>query len=95
MSKPIPARSMTPRGFTIYDEFTDTSGSKVRVQESSIATDPRCWIFTDAASSMAATYVPHLNVEQAQRVRDALTAFIEEQQETLQAEGLAAADLPG
>jgi hypothetical protein len=73
-----PNRSTTERGFTIYDQFTDTYGSKVRVQESSIATEPRCWIFTDAASSMAATTVPHLNVEQAKRVRDALDAFITE-----------------
>jgi len=37
----IPARSTTDRGFVIYDEFTDTYGHEVRVQESSLATDTR------------------------------------------------------
>ena len=74
-----PDRSTTGRGFTVYDQFTDTHGNKVRVQESSIPTGPGCWIFTEAAaSSMAAITVPHLNVEQARRVRDALDAFIGE-----------------
>jgi hypothetical protein len=71
-------RSTTDRGLAVYDEFTDTYGSKIRVQESSAATEPKCWIFADAASSMAATTQPHLNVEQAKRVRDALDAFISE-----------------
>lgn len=67
-------RSITERGFTIYDEFTDTNGSQIRVQESSIATESRCWIFANPPS-------PHLNVEQAKRVRDALNAFIRECEE--------------
>ena len=75
-------RSTTDRGFTVYDEFTDKYGSKIRVQESSIATEPCCWIFADAASSMAATTQPHLTVEQAKRVRDALDAFIQEHEDS-------------
>ena len=70
-----PDRSTTERGFVIYDEFTDTYGSKVRVQESSAATEPRCWIFASSDHGRDGAS-PHLNVEQAKRVRDALGAFI-------------------
>lgn len=69
-------RSTTERGFVIYDEFTDTYGNGVRVQESSSAEEPRVWLFTDGAG----TGTPHLNIEQATRVRDALDAFISENQ---------------
>ena len=86
-----PARSVTGRGFTIYDEFTDTYGNRVRVQQSSSAMSPRVWIFTEDDSD--ATTSPHLDITQAERVRDALDAFITEQKEMLQAEGLAAADV--
>lgn len=41
------SRSVTERGFTVYDEFTDTYGSKIRIQESSNAAGPRVWIFAD------------------------------------------------
>lgn len=41
----IPNRSVTPRGFGVYDELTDKYGSRVRVQESSLATDRCAWIF--------------------------------------------------
>lgn len=90
----VPARSVTGRGFTIYDEFTDTYGSQIRVQESSAAPGPRCWIFTAAAEDGdTVTAAAHLDVTQAERVRDALDAFIREAKETAQAESLAAADL--
>ena len=68
-----PNRSVTERGFTIYDEFADSYGGRIRVQESGAAMEPRCWIFIDGNPG-----VPHLNVEQAKRVRDALDAFITE-----------------
>lgn len=45
------ARSATPRGFTVYDEFTDSYGSKVRVQQSSSATERRVWIFAEHAGT--------------------------------------------
>ena len=94
MTETTPARSMTLRGFTIYDQLTDAYGNDVRVQESSSATGPKVWIFCNKGGSPDQIGSPHLDLAQAQRVRDALTAFIEEQQETLQAEGLAAADPP-
>ena len=69
----IPARSTTDRGFVIYDEFTDTYGHEVRVQESSLATDTRVWVFASDGSA-------HLDIAQASRVRDALDTFIREAQ---------------
>lgn len=72
------ARSTTERGFAIYDEFTDTYGGEVSVQESSIATDCRVWIFVRHYRETGGG--AHLNIEQAKRVRDALDAFIRENQ---------------
>src|SRR5260370_30431375 len=66
-------RGTTERGFAIYDEFADTYGTVIRIQKSSIATDLRCWIFTEGGTGS-----PHLNIEQAKRVRDALDTFIRE-----------------
>jgi hypothetical protein len=86
-----PNRSATERGFTIYDQLTDTYRNDVRVQQSSAATGPRVWIFCDKGGTEESTS-PHLDVAQAERVRDALDAFITEQKEQVQAEGLAAAD---
>lgn len=65
------ARSTTDRGFVIYDQFEDTYGHVVTIQESSHADGDRCWIFTHPAAA-------HMNVEQARRVRDALDVFISE-----------------
>lgn len=69
-----PNRSATERGFTIYDQFTDRYGHRVTVQESSLATEPCCWIFHDSTA-------PHLTLSQARRVRDALDTFIRENQQ--------------
>lgn len=99
-------RSVTPRGFVAYDEFTDTYGSKIRVQQSSSAEGPRVWIFAEHAESRlperfwsrlaAAGFTrpedlgelaamlepsPHLDVEQAKRLRDALDEFISSTEE--------------
>lgn len=71
-------RSTTERGFTIYDEFTDTYGNEVRVQESSAATGAKVWIFCNDRGLPAKEEAPHLDVEQAKRLRDALDAFIRE-----------------
>ena len=90
------ARSVTPRGFAVYDEFSDTYGSQIRVQQSSSAEGPRCWIFADRDPhdhlsssdlhrlagfdldelSAKLSPSPHLDVDQARRVRDALDMFI-------------------
>ena len=73
-----PNRSTTERGFTVYDQFTDMYGHDVRVQESSSAEGARAWIFCSKGGSPQEKASPHLDVEQAKRVRDALDAFIGE-----------------
>ena len=73
-----PNRSTTGRGFTVYDEFTDTYGSTVIVQESSSAEGARIWIFCRHGGFPQKANEPHLDVEQARRVRDALDTFIGE-----------------
>lgn len=88
-----PARSVTERGFTIYDAFADKYGNDIRVQESSLATDRCVWVFASKAGHPQEPASAHLTIPQAERVRDALDAFIREAKETAQAEGLAAADL--
>jgi hypothetical protein len=103
----VPDRPTTQRGFGIYAEVTDKYGSKVTVQESSLATDDCVWIFasySEAGNVSRADFVlrhlndrlrdlnldelaahlgpsPHLNVEQAKQVRDALSEFIREHEE--------------
>lgn len=74
------ASRVTPRGFTIYDELTDRYGHKVRVQESSLATEACAWVFCDRNDGDEPGFEPspHLTVAQAIRVRDALSAFIAE-----------------
>jgi hypothetical protein len=68
----VAERSVTPRGFVIYDQFTDTHGNEVRVQQSSGASEDCVWIFC------APDLAPHLTTEMAIRVRDALDAFVTE-----------------
>jgi hypothetical protein len=98
MTETIPNRGVTPNGLTVYDEFTDTYpgehgetfGSRVWVQESGAAMS-KVWIFCDSEGEAAPA---HLDIGQAERVRDALDQFIREAKETKQAESLAAADDP-
>lgn len=73
-----PNRYATPRGFTVYDEIETSYGHTVRVQESSSAEAPHVWLFV-SDSPVVVTHNPHLTIEQAIRVRDALTAFIDEE----------------
>jgi hypothetical protein len=40
-------RSVTDRGFTVYDDLTDSHGNRVRVQESSAADQACVWIFAE------------------------------------------------
>ena len=73
-----PNRSTTERGFTTYDDFTDTHGNRVWLQTSSSAKGPCVWIFATGQPASGSTS-PHLDVEQAKRLRDALGAFITEE----------------
>ena len=73
-----PARRETPRGFAVYDEFTDKYRNQVRVQKSSLATDDCVWVFAHPEGDSTESASPHLNVEMAARLRAALGEFIRE-----------------
>lgn len=73
----------TPRGFAIYGEYKDSRGNTIRVQESSLAGGPYCWLFS-GNSDGADTFLhngqyhsvsPHLTRAQARRVAKALLRF--------------------
>lgn len=70
------AKKTTSRGFRIYCTITDLNSSEVRVQESSLATEPAVWIFTHNRNP-ALQGDPHLSVTQARRVIRALKKFID------------------
>ena len=61
----------TPRGFGIYADFTDRSGERVTVQESSLATEYCVWLGAEVGRG-------HLTVEMAVHVRDALTGWLQD-----------------
>jgi hypothetical protein len=68
------------RGFWLYGgSAVRTSYGhpvEVRVQESSAASGPHCWLFIDA-SPQSKRMDPHLSLADAIEIRDRLTQFIE------------------
>ena len=72
----------TARGFAIYTTFHDSNGNRVRVQQSSAATEPKVWIFCHypaAAEQIVGDRAQaHLTVDQAKSVRAGLDRFIAE-----------------
>lgn len=76
-------KKKTDRGFRIYTEFKDRYQQTISVQESSIATEHCCWIFTkypeggDSKVHMGNTVVatPHLTKKQARMLANALLRF--------------------
>jgi hypothetical protein len=66
----------TPRGFAVYLELEDTYGNKIRIQESSSAEGPHIWLFCESMSDQQKGASPHLNLMQAEAVRDALDRAI-------------------
>lgn len=64
------------RGFAQYAEFQDQYGALVKVVESSAATEACVWIFVDGGGTDSHGSA-HLNHEQAVRVRDALSEWID------------------
>lgn len=78
-SGPVPGDEdikFTQRGFAVYLELEDTYGNNVRIQESSSAEGPHIWLFCDSMSEEQKGASPHLNLEQAEAVRDALDRAI-------------------
>jgi hypothetical protein len=70
--------SYTERGFANYVTLTDKYNSEVTVRKSSLATDDCVWIFASNPDQGYKEPSPHLNVEMAVKVRDALDEFIRE-----------------
>lgn len=78
--------SFTSRGFANYCDVTDRYGNEVIVRKSSLASDNCVWIFCNAGPDwprvpdpLGGTVIepsPHLTVDQARQVRDALDEFI-------------------
>lgn len=69
----------TARGFPIYSEFTDSYGSRIRVQKSSAALIDAVWIFCDKHDGTG-EFTPHLTVAQAKRMIRGLQKFVDEVQ---------------
>jgi hypothetical protein len=68
---PTPARWC---GLKIYAKLVDRSGTTIRVQRSSLATEPAVRVFGTRDDHH--NWPPHLTVEQARQVRDALSQFL-------------------
>ena len=66
----------TERGFVIYGRLTDSKGSVVRVQESSIIGEPCAWIFADNPEPSYKHPSPHLTAENAKELIAILSDFI-------------------
>lgn len=70
----------TNRGFSIYGEFADTYGSKVKIQQSS-SVSKRCWIFVNndgktQGSNLKTDGAIHINAAQAKKIIKSLEKFI-------------------
>ena len=68
----------TDRGFKIYGKVTDSRGCEVSVQESSIVGRPHVYVFTEDCKGVyrGTPPSPHLSVEQAKQLQEALGKFI-------------------
>lgn len=87
-------KSVTPRGFVVYDEFLDHDGDKIHVQQSSAIDFDSPHGFDRPGSSYLRIYCKlpkpgtagewgadtsmHLDVEQACRLRDAINVWLSE-----------------
>jgi hypothetical protein len=68
----------TERGWKLYAKFVDKYGSEIRVQESSIVGRPCVWIFADNDPKVFEKPKPHLTVENAKQLIEALQSFVED-----------------
>lgn len=68
----------TQRGFAIYGHVTDSRGNSIRIQESSAADDSYVWLFFQprTGEKNEDQVEPHLSVEGATELRDALNRFL-------------------
>lgn len=68
-------KDYTLLGFEVYDHFKDTKGHDVRVQRSSSEKEDAVWIFCKRGEEYDS---PHLNIEQAKLMINALQEFIDD-----------------
>lgn len=68
-------KEYTSRGFAVYKEIKDTRGNEITIQESSNADEDCVWVFCKRDGK---DDTPHLNIEQAKQVIEALQEFIDE-----------------
>lgn len=78
---PNRAKVSNVRGFGVYADFIDSYGAKVRVSQSSAASDDYIWIFIDGGTVNENEGSSHLNVEQARVIRDALSDWLKDVEE--------------
>lgn len=71
------------RGLGQYIEFVDTKGSRVWLQDSSSDEEPCAWIFIEGERSYGNPQ-PHLNVQMAEWLTEALGAFIQRAERPLE-----------
>ncbi|MET9517435.1 hypothetical protein [Streptomyces sp. NPDC002994] len=76
INEPAPTND---RGFLLYggEPIQTDYGHTIRVTESSSADGPHVWLFVDESEVVPGPPNPHLNLEQAIRLREALDQFIE------------------
>ena len=78
LNPPVPASA---RGFLLYggSSVRTSYGQpvEIRVQESSAASGPHCWLFVDTVHG-SSSREPHLSLVDAIELRDRLTQFIDD-----------------
>ena len=74
--KKMPIINIAQRQLRTFVEFEDTYGSKIRVQASSSAEGPHCWVFVDHPTGKEPGSAAHLSPEQAQKLILGLQEFV-------------------
>lgn len=73
---------VTPRGFKIYGKLEDSRGCTIRVQESSAVGRPCVYVFCNDTKGVYnykdGSPDPHITVEQAEQMIQALQTFVED-----------------
>lgn len=72
----MPAR-YTSRGFAAYAAIDTDYGHRIRVQESSSAEEPKCWLFIEP-SEVVDGYNVHVTGAQAVQLIAALSEFVQD-----------------
>jgi hypothetical protein len=76
-----------PDGWPVYADFIDLYGSHIRVQFSSRAFHPACWVWIKAArpdsGGVRSHGSGHLTLPQVIQLRDALNGFIDVAEEQI------------